>query len=303
MPGRSKKTDFEPTAFETIKRYGSYIDLGACMVTRNLNLLTLRGSARIDMLALISSPDKFDMRDNTSGTQRELDVQHADACYNYAAEAIDIPPLEQARAFPEIMLNVREMSSVEFYNLEDPGELYEISSDMSDTEIPSVLIGFRVSLERLQLPAPDKNPQISRFDGNHRLSGMDRHLEEFFQTEEPATTFELPQIPYSLFVDLATMEEKRLFNVINHEHKGMEPALLDFQTFDLEDEEKLRTKPKLLPLWLSRKLSEDGRAFAGMVFFGGSTRGLKSAGIKLPLRINTVRAVTTIMIASGGSGN
>lgn len=300
MPKKTQTDAFSLSKSETIKRYGSYVDLGPCLISRNLNLLTLRGAARIDMLAIISSADEFDMKDNKTGTQRGLDAPHAEACFEYALDSVDIPSVQEARAFPEVMLNVRELSAIEFYNLEDPGEVYELSSYMSEDDLGITLVGVRVNLEYLELPPPLKNPPISRFDGNHRLSGMDRHLEEYFATDEPATTYDLPFIPFSLFVGVETNEEKRLFNVINNEHKGMEPALLDAQIYDLTSEEKLKNSPKLLPLWIARKLTEDGRAFEGKVFFGGSTKGIRDAGLKLPIRFSSLRAAIAIQIKTGG---
>jgi len=58
-------------------RYGNSIVLDNCIVGENLNLTSIRGYARLDILAAISSPDVFDQIYNEHGTQRDLNQKRS----------------------------------------------------------------------------------------------------------------------------------------------------------------------------------------------------------------------------------
>lgn len=49
------------TSNDLVGRRSAVLDLGPCVVGKNLNLSVLRGYARLDALADISSPDIYDM--------------------------------------------------------------------------------------------------------------------------------------------------------------------------------------------------------------------------------------------------
>ena len=70
-----------------VHRHGDEIDLGRCLVGKNLNLLALRGFATLDVLAELSAPDVYDQVDNPTGTQRDLKAKHAEECFDYAIES------------------------------------------------------------------------------------------------------------------------------------------------------------------------------------------------------------------------
>jgi len=71
--------------------YGKQIDLGLCLVAKNLNLQSLRGAARLDKLAIISAPDVFDAVLNQQGTQRDTVEKHAREAFDYAKDAAQLP--------------------------------------------------------------------------------------------------------------------------------------------------------------------------------------------------------------------
>ena len=266
-------------------------------MSQDLNLITLRGSAPLSSLAVISGPDTFDDILNPSGTQRELKPWHAAECYEYAINATNISMIEEPRAFPEIMLNLSDMSLIEFYNPEDRSETYEFSSAMSEEDVELKLLGVRVIVDVLDLPKPVFKPQISRIDGNHRLSGMDDHLSEVFAGE--LTDDDIPSIPFSLFVGLVAKQETRLFFTVNVMHEGMDAALTDTQQQSLADPQDLRNDPDLQPLWLSRELRGEDRAFHGMVDPGGSKLGMKQRDIRPVVKSNTLRSALNLQLREG----
>src|SRR3954447_7384746 len=76
----------------------------------NLDTICYRGSAALAHLAAISQADVFDQVTNPDGLQRDLSPKHAAEAYEYARRA---PDKEFPRAFPEIVLNVRDKRVVE----------------------------------------------------------------------------------------------------------------------------------------------------------------------------------------------
>lgn len=293
----SAKQQFELNGEIVKNRFGDYIDLGLALVTQDLNLITLRGSASLSSLSIISGPDTFDDILNRTGTQRELKPWHAAECYDYAINSMNFNMIEEPRAFPEIMLNLSDMSLVEFYNPDDPSETFEFSSSMSEENVSSKVIGIRILVDILDLPKPIFKPQISRIDGNHRLSGMDDHLYEIFSND--LTDEDIPSIPFSLFVGLVAKQETRLFFTVNVKHEGMDAALTDTQQQSLTDPQQLRTEAELQPLWLSRELRGENRAFFGMVDPGGSKLGMKQKDIRPVIKSNTLRSALSLMLREG----
>lgn len=273
------------------QRFGKQIDFGACSLGTNLNLLVLRGFAHLDKLACVSAPDVYDMQGNPTGTQRPLDMSHARACRDYAIGADAVPAEQDPRFFPEILLNARDLSVIELYNVEDPSELYEIDSFIDDEEVPSLFVGVRVLLSGMEFPPPKLSPQISRVDGNHRLAGVDESLAQS-ASESSNGESDYPQVPYSLLIGLDPKQEAKLFRDINGEHKGMDVTHLDQIVLRTTDPEVLKADPKKLPLWIADQLAQPGRAFEDMVFRGGAKEGLKQSGEQRPVKLNSLK--TTI---------
>jgi DGQHR domain-containing protein len=286
-----RRSRLKLTADFVQKHYGDHIDLGPCVLGRNLNLLTARGHASLDQLALISSPDVYDQIDNKTGTQRDLNKPHARACYEYAL-GYDVPPEEYPRFFPEILLNARDTGCLELYNPADPTELYDFDSLADDAEIPaSSVTGVRFRLDRIKFPKRSKGPQISRVDGNHRLYGTDEVLEEA-SDEDLDVEENFPTASFSLLIGLNANQEASLFRDINGEHQGMDVAHLDQLAVRITTEAKLKddTDPKRRALWIAYKLSEAGFAFEDMVYMGGAKEGLRSRGLQPPIKINALKS-------------
>ena len=147
------------------------------------------------------------------------------------------------------------------------------------------------------IPKTNKNPRISRVDGNHRLAGADSKLLEMLNSDESDLELEFPEVPFAFFVGLDTLEEGSLFKDINDEHQGMETAHLASLTASLHTPEEMKKDPELLPLWLAMELSTPGRPFDGIVFRGGSKKGLKAAGMKPLLKISSLRSAVKQQLA------
>src|ERR1700730_17231089 len=71
-----------------------------------------RGFAPLSELAKISEADIFDQNNNRLGTQRNLSLQHARKAYQYVSGT-------ETAFYPEMILNVRDKSYVDFTPLQE----------------------------------------------------------------------------------------------------------------------------------------------------------------------------------------
>jgi len=279
--------------------YGKQIDLGVCLVAVNLNLLTLRGTARLDKLAIISAPDVFDSVLNQQGTQRDTVEKHARETFDYAKDAAQLPVEFEPRAFPDILLNVRDLAAIEFYQPDDADQVVDFTSFMDESEFSSRFLGVRANLDQVKFPKEKRQPAISRVDGNHRLSGVEMFLDEAREALTQSVVDELPSVPFSLFVGLDVLQEGRLFRDVNDNQVGVKAADLDSLEYRLSTPEQLKTDPKKLPLYIAVELAKDGGPFEHIVFSGGSRRGLQEKGLKPLININALKTAIAVMLKAG----
>ncbi len=97
---------------------------------KNLDTVCFRGAAPLAHLALASQADVFDQVTNPSGLQRDLSPKHASDAYDYARRS---PDPAFPRAFPEIVLNVRDkkvLQREEIEAREDGTKLVRLSFDL-----------------------------------------------------------------------------------------------------------------------------------------------------------------------------
>ena len=274
--------------------FGSSIDFGNCIVGKNLNLVVVRGFARLDALAAISAPDVYDYYANPHGTQRELDQKHAKSCFDYAAGSSDVIAQDDPRSFPEIILNARDRQVVELYHLDSPDHALDLDAFSADDDIPTGGIGLRIRLSDIDFPHPTKNPQISRVDGNHRLSGVD--VFSLSDTDNEAEDVS-PRVPFSLFVGMNADQEIKLFKDINGEHKGMNVTHLATAEVRIHGD-SLKFDEDRWHIWMADALTRPGRSFEGMIFFGGQKTGAKEALGKVPpVRLNTLAGTLKLQLA------
>lgn len=236
--------------------------------TANLDTTVLRGSASLADLAAISDADVFDQVANPDGLQRDLSLKHAQEAYIYAEPKPD-PKREQPRAFPEVILNVRDKSvvSVEPLNL---GRQRMIK-------------GVKLTFDLDKIVAKHKGTTIgmSRVDGNHRLffaGGDERH--------DPLTE---QMVPFQIHMGLTRDQEAGLFVDVNANQKGLNSSHLHFLRMRLTTEEQeMRDFPERV---FARKLAEDKESpWFGLVYMGGSKRGAKEAGLVRPVAFVTLES-------------
>lgn len=263
-----------------VERFGSEVEVEHCILGGNLNLSVIRGFARLDLLAAVSRPDVYDQVLNPLGTQRMLEKAHASQAVEYAVDSLSAPADTDPRAFPEIILNARDRSSIAVFDQTEGDEIELMSTDTAD-DVPRA-VKLRFDLEQLSGAADGSPLMISRVDGNHRLS------QAVPQDDDDIDAF--PIVPFALFVGLTDDQERAIFRDINGTQKQMQTAHLDTIRLRLEGSGKLLGSEAGRALWLARELAEPGRAFEGKVFFGGSIKGPRATyGAVPPIRINTLK--------------
>lgn len=261
------------------KARGKKLVIRGCLIGENLNLVQIRGYASMDQLADISGPDVFDQVTNPLGTQRDLLPKHAKEASNYATESLDVDAESDPRAFPEVILNVRDEGVLAV--ISDGSEL-DFSS-LASREHTGKSVDIEVDLSSLDFPPPDHEPQISRLDGNHRLSrvpALDERDDKDF-----------PVIPFALFIGLGKDQERKLFADINGTQVKMNTSHLSQIRMQL-DGDKLLLDAKTRPLWFAKKLALEPGVFADVVFQGGSKGGVRQQkGFVPPLNLATLKSM------------
>lgn len=264
---------------EFTEAYGTHLEISDCLLGGNLNLGVIRGFARLDVLADISAADVYDQVNNPLGTQRDLLSKHAKEATEYALDSLTRDASSSPRAFPEIILNARDRNILSVRT--HAGE--EITFDSTEgpaeqTQIVDVVINSR----SVDWPKPPYDPQISRLDGNHRLSQIPSIHERDGDTE-------FPIVPFALFVGLTADQERALFRDINGNQRKMETAHLDTILYRLSRENLLLTAPGRA-LWIAEELIKPGEVFSDKVFTGGSKTGTKKTlGQVPPIKISTLK--------------
>ena len=212
---------------------------------KNLDTVCFRGSAPLAHLALISQPDIFDQVANPKGLQRDLSPKHASEAFEYVHGERN---QEYPRAFPEIVLNVRDKRVL---------KMEEVDGS------PVVKLQFAVS------DMKDGKVYVSRVDGNHRLyyaAGDDRR--------DPL----LADVPFQIHVGLTQDQERSLFVDINSNQKGLSSSHLAVMMNRLTPEEiEIRDH---LDRWIAGRLSKDPDSpWHGMIHEGGSKKGTRQQGL------------------------
>ncbi len=238
--------------------------------TQNLDTVCYRGSAPLSQLAQISQADVFDQVTNPDGLQRDLSRKHAIEAYDYVARAVDE---NYPRAFPEVVLNVRDKSVVKIQTLKLPG------TDNEDI----VLVRLTFDLDKIEKA---RSVKVSRVDGNHRLWFAEGDGER-----KPLTL----SAPYQLHVGLTREQEASLFLDINAEQKGLNTSHLSVLRSRLTPEEiELLEHPARA---YAKRLADDTASpFHELVYFGGSKAGIKAEGHKRPISFTSLEGGTRRML-------
>ena len=228
--------------------------------TDNLDTKCFRGSAPLAHLALISQADVFDQVTNPNGLQRDLSPKHASDAYEYVHQPAK---RDQPRAFPEVVLNVRDKKCVDIAPMEGIDGL------------PVYTLRFHI--DRFK----GRRVSVSRVDGNHRLEyadGDDRQRDPL-----------LAHAPFQIHFGLTPEQERSLFVDINSNQKGMNTSHLAMMMSKLTPEEKeIRDH---LDRWIAKKLSDDPNSpWHGLVHLGGSKEGSRTQGLTRAVNFVSVEA-------------
>jgi DGQHR domain-containing protein len=231
--------------------------------TDNLDTKCYRGSAPLAHLAMISQPDVFDQVNNPNGLQRDLSPKHASDAYEYVHKERDP---DQPRAFPEVVLNVRDRKCVEIIPMEGTG-----------------VDGVRVYTLRFHIDRLNKGNKVrvSRVDGNHRLEYADGDE----RSREPLTA----SAPFQVHVGLTREQERSIFVDFNSNQKGMNTSHLAMMMSKLTPEEiEMRDH---LDRWIAKRLTDDPESpWHGLVHLGGSKAGYRTQGLARPVNFVSVEA-------------
>jgi DGQHR domain-containing protein len=220
--------------------------------SENLDTTCYRGSAPLAHLAAISQADVFDQDTNPDGLQRDLSPKHASEAYDYTRRNADP---DYPRAFPEVVLNVRDRKVVEV-------EPVETSN------------GLRVHRLRFDInKMKDGAVKVSRVDGNHRL-----YYAEGDDRRDPI----LAATPFQLHIGLSREQERSLFVDINANQKGLNSSHLSVLRSKLTSEElEIRDH---MERWVARRLAEldPSSPWHGLIHMGGSKKG-RAQGLNRPV--------------------
>lgn len=229
----------------------------------NLDTVCYRGSAPLADLAAISQADVFDQVTNQSGLQRDLSPKHAAEARAY----VERPRNDEfPRAFPEVMLNVRDedVVAVEPLNM---GRQKKMKA-----------VRFTFNLDAIQDAIQAGKIAVSRMDGNHRLfyAGGDDKREPIMRP-----------VPFQLHVGLSPEQEANLFVDVNANQKGLNSSHLHILRSRLTpDEVELRDRPEIV---FARRLSEDRDSpWFNLAYLGGSKKGSRAVGQERPVSFVTL---------------
>jgi DGQHR domain-containing protein len=225
--------------------------LGSC-----LGHEAYRGFGALKDLAQISQADIFDQNKNPSGTQRNLSFQHARKAYQYVSD-------RKQAFYPEMILNVRDASFVNFRPLLDRnGASFGI-------------------LEFVKNPRNSSTIVVSRLDGNHRLWFADGHEKGMDPVKRP--------VSFCFLLLKNRNEELELFRDINDNQMGMNTSHLQNITAKLLGERALKVQNPAL--YIVQRLQKDKTSpLYKMIHEGGKMRkGATLAGLTTANLTNAIR--------------
>jgi DGQHR domain-containing protein len=230
----------------------------------NIDTVCYRGSAALADLAAISQADVFDQVTNPNGLQRDLSPKHASEAYNYVAREEDE---EFPRAFPEVILNVRDEDVVEVEKMENMGRQKRIKG-----------FRFNFDLDAIADAVQEGKVVISRVDGNHRL---------WFAEGNGRREARREIVPFQIHVGLSPEQEANLFVDVNANQKGLNSSHLHILRSRLTPEEQeLRDHPEVV---FARRLTEDPDSpWHELVYLGGSRKGSREEGLDRPVSFVTL---------------
>ncbi len=203
-----------------------------------LGVNVFRGYGKLSEISQISKADIYDVKNNPTGTQRDLSPKHAREAYFYIKNA-DIA------FWPEVFLCIRNKKCFQFKELSNSQNF-----GILDIDLDEIKSNNKIS--------------ISRVDGNHRL-----HFGDGLHKEYPPINKE---VSFCIAYDIEIDKEITLFRDINNNQKRMNTSHLDNIEFRLTKEEEIKRKDPAL--FIAKELSQDNLSpLFERVFEGGKNAG------------------------------
>ena len=241
--------------------------------SNNIDSVCLRGEATLAELAALSQADVFDQKSNPKGLQRDLSRKHSSDAHAYVARAKDeaLP-----RAFPEVILNVRDVSV--------------FAQEELSTGRQQSIKAFRLKfdLDAIREAVAKGKVVISRVDGNHRL---------FYALGDGKSRAKLDAVvPFQLHVGLNPDQETNLFVDVNANQKSLNTSHLHILRSRLTPEEMEIQKTPWT--YFAKRLTEDPASpWRELVYLGGSRRGSREANLDRPVSFTTLEGAIKRMLA------
>jgi DGQHR domain-containing protein len=214
-----------------------------------------RGFAPLNLLASLSKADIFDQQTNRLGTQRNLSRQHARKAYQYVAT-------EENAFFPELVLNLRDGSYVEFVTTQKGRNRFGTLEFKKDPRIVEEIV-------------------ISRMDGNHRLWYADGHEKGMEAVTRP--------VSFCLLTLRDRKGELELFRDINDNQMGMNTSHLQNITARLLGSKALKTQNPALYIVQQLQRNKDSPLFQRLHEGGKVRKAATLGGLTVANLVNAVR--------------
>ncbi len=276
-------------------------------VSLTLNTYNIRGITKMFNLCVVTAADVNEEGEHDEGVQRPHKQKHSKEAIEYAlGEASTLFEDSKKLFWGDIILSNRESKAITFkIGSKTYQELSQEELRKSLGKEVTIIIDFKKL--KMQSILKEKNPDINRVDGNHRLKGFQNKYELSLQEIEKAkedddlqekikvyegTLDKLDnlEIPYTLISGITVHEEDYIFEMVNGEvenidtslvaqkrYKRLGPSLLELGKEKIED----------LCLFIAHELMKDGAALAGLVDQGGKKDAAQEKlGRAQPVRLN-----------------
>lgn len=240
------------------------------VVGQSLNVWVIRGSAELDKLAAMAFADVANDITNPGAPQRLADAGHAKEAINYALALSEDASDSVVRFFPEVILNVRDISVLRVLTMLGEEVVFDSIDGLKDD---AQIVQLEINLEKIDRSLA--KPQISTVDGNHRLIRA-------FEMKVADPQLEFPSVSYAILVGLTENQEMILFRDVNGEHRGMNTSHLAEISYHVEPLGILLKHSAGQANWLAHKLCEEGHPFHMMVSSYSDKTVYKSQNIPVP---------------------
>ena len=237
-------------------------------VALTLNTYNIRGYTSMQNLVRISAADVYEEGKNDKGVQRPDKPTHAKKTIDYALGLNEKYDTASKFYWGDILLCNRTTNATSF-NIN--GKKYE---ELTQDELSQYLgeeVEIIIDTSKLDLDSIkyEKEPDISRVDGNHRLKGYQYKFEDRLKDKEPTNDLEELQTPFTMLPGLTVDEEDYIFEMVNGTPMKVDTSQVKAKRARRMGVGLLEGELNDLCLAIATELKEDGNAFKDLVYSGG----------------------------------